>query len=339
MSTNIYQYNGALLTTVADGTINTTAAPIQIPGKGYTNYGQPVMQDILWVQQNFAGTTAPAPYLQGTLWFNTNTGALELYNGTAWVNTFKSDQSNVPAADDTYDLGSNTVKFRNIYAYNLNVANVSGDSTLFHTNQTNLPTVDNTYNLGSSSYRFQNIYGQTVTATTVIASNLAPQGNIIPNTDNLYTVGSSSYRFSNMYAVTFNGVATSAQYADVAERYASDEPMEVGDVVSLGGDAEITKTTLDSDTNVFGVVSDKPALKMNDAAGDDATHPLVALLGRTPVKLIGPVGKGQRVVSSDTPGVARAAEGDEAPLAIIGRALEAKTTTDVGLVEIVIGRY
>ena len=77
---------------------------------------------------------------------------------------------------------------------------------------------------------------------------------------------------------------------------------------------------------------------MNDKAGSDATHPLVALLGRTPVKIVGPIGKGQRVVSSDIAGVAKAADGDEPDLAIIGRALHAKQSDEIELVEIVIGR-
>jgi hypothetical protein len=350
MSTNIYEYNGTLLVTIADGTINTTASPLQIPGKGYTNYGAPVMQDILWVMQNFAGPTAPTPQLQGMLWYNSNTNALELYTGSTWVKAFKSDQTNLPAVDDTYDLGSAGTRFRTVYAYNINAANITGDSTLFHTNQTNLPTVNQTYDLGSNSYQFHNIYGQTlyattVNATTVNASNFVGDTTLmrtnqtnVPTATNAYDLGAAGTVYANVYATTFHGVATSAEYADVAERYASDEPLEVGDVVTIGGEAEITKTTIDADINVFGVISDKPALKMNDAAGDDDTHPLVALLGRTPVKLIGPVGKGQRVVSSDTPGVARAAGGDEPNLAILGRSLEAKQSSGIELVEIVIGR-
>ena len=151
-------------------------------------------------------------------------------------------------------------------------------------------------------------------------------------------MGSGGFKYANVYATTFNGVATSAQYADVAERYEADDRMEIGDVVIIGGEKEITKSTQDSDVRVFGVISDKPALKMNDKAGNDTTHPLVALLGRTPCKVAGPVGKGQRLVSSSIPGVARAADGLENPLSIIGRSLQAKTTDGVELVEIVIGR-
>ena len=302
MSTNIYQFNGSLLVSVADGALNTTAAPLAFPGKGYTNYGAPVLQDVLWTMQNFAGTFAPTPLLQGVNWYDTNANELKVYTGTTWSAMFKDNQTNAPSANLTYDLGTNSLQFANlyvgtVYAGTVNTGNITGATNIFYSTQTNLPAVNNTYNLGSASYQFANIY-----------------------------------------ATTFNGTATQAQYADVAERYAADSEMEVGDVVTLGGAAEITKTTVDCDTFVFGVISDKPALQMNSKAGTDATHPYVALLGRTPCKVIGPVGKGCRLVSSDTEGVARAADSGENPLCIIGRALADKHTEDVGLVEIVIGR-
>jgi len=293
MATNIYQYNGTLLVTVPDGALNVSAAPIAIPGKGYTNYGAPVMQDVLWTMQNFAGPSAPGPVLQGIMWYDTNDGKIKIYTGTEWSALFQDNQTNLPDTDAVYDLGSSTFRFRTIYALN-----VDGDPTIMRTNQTNLPTVNNTFNLGSSSFKY-----------------------------------------SNIYATTFNGTATAAQYADVAERYASDEELEVGDVVRIGGEKEVTKTSSDADTNVFGVVSEKPALQMNSDAGDDATHPYIALVGRVRCKVTGPIDKGQRLVSSSTPGVARALKGDAPTFAVIGRALEAKDTVEVGLVEIVIGRW
>jgi len=302
MTTNIYEFNGSLLVSVPDGVLNSTASPLQLPGKGYTNYGAPVLQDILWTMTNFAGSVAPTPLLQGVLWYNTGANQLQVYTGSAWSTVLKDNQNNLPVTTLTYDIGSSSLKWNNIYANTVNANTISattitGPTNLFYTTQTNLPTVNNTYNLGSSSFTFNTVY-----------------------------------------ATTFNGTATQAQYADVAERYAADDEMEVGDVVTLGGSAEITKTTEDCDTFVFGVISDKPALQMNSKAGTDATHPYVALIGRTPCKVIGPVGKGCRLVSSDTPGVARAADSGENPLCIIGRALADKTTTDIGLVEIAIGR-
>ena len=110
MSTNIYQFNGSLLTSVADGALNTIAAPIAFPGKGYTNYGAPVLQDVLWTMQNFAGSVAPTPLLQGVEWYDNNTNQLKVYSGTAWNTLFKDNQNNLPAVTLTYDLGSSSLK-------------------------------------------------------------------------------------------------------------------------------------------------------------------------------------------------------------------------------------
>ena len=128
--------------------------------------------------------------------------------------------------------------------------------------------------------------------------------------------------------------ASAAQYADVAERFEADAPMEIGSVVEVGGTAEITEATSDLSEDVFGVISDKPAYMMNAAAGDNTTHPFVAMTGRTPVRVIGEVTKGQRLVTSSTKGCARAvAQGESiSPFNVIGRALESNTEAGIKLV-------
>ena len=128
--------------------------------------------------------------------------------------------------------------------------------------------------------------------------------------------------------------ASAAQYADVAERFEADAPMEIGSVVEVGGSAEITEATSDLSEDVFGVISDKPAYMMNAGAGDNTTHPFVAMTGRTPVRVIGEVTKGQRLVTSSTKGCARAvAQGESiSPFNVIGRALESNTEAGIKLV-------
>ena len=131
-----------------------------------------------------------------------------------------------------------------------------------------------------------------------------------------------------------HAVATSAQYADVAERFEADAPMSAGAVVEVGGDAEITETTSDLSENVFGVISEQPAYAMNAAAGNNDTHPFVAMTGRTPVRVTGAVTKGQRLVTSSVKGCARAVATGESisPFNVIGRALESNTDTGIKLV-------
>ena len=131
-----------------------------------------------------------------------------------------------------------------------------------------------------------------------------------------------------------HALATSAQYADVAERFEADAPMTAGAVVEVGGTAEITETTTDLSDKVFGVISDMPAYAMNAAAGNNESHPFVAMTGRTPVRVTGTVNKGDRLVTSTVKGCARAVATGESisPFNVIGRALESSTDAGIKLV-------
>jgi hypothetical protein len=158
------------------------------------------------------------------------------------------------------------------------------------------------------------------------------QGDLLPNADNSINLGSTTKKYATIY-----GVATSAQYADIAERFEADATMEAGDVIALGGAKEITKTAERADDKVFGVISDKPAFRMNDGAGDDSTHPFVAFSGRVGCKVKGPVTKGDRLVSSSIPGVAVKAQPEDDWKSTFGRALVDKTSEEVQKITIAIG--
>ena len=131
-----------------------------------------------------------------------------------------------------------------------------------------------------------------------------------------------------------HATSTSAQYADVAERFEADAPMSEGAVVEVGGSAEITETTSEMSDNVFGVISTMPAYAMNAGAGNSESHPFVAMTGRTPVRVTGAVTKGQRLVTSSVKGCARAVATGESitPFNVIGRALESSTDAGIKLV-------
>jgi hypothetical protein len=135
-----------------------------------------------------------------------------------------------------------------------------------------------------------------------------------------------------------HATSTTAQYADLAERYAADAPMEAGDVVILGGDQEITLSTKELDSRVFGVISEAPAFLMNKDAGNNDSHPMVALQGRVRVKVQGKGKKGDRIVSSSTAGVARVVNLDQCTaFNVLGRLLQDKYNIDTELTECVIG--
>jgi len=134
-----------------------------------------------------------------------------------------------------------------------------------------------------------------------------------------------------------HATSTAAQYADLAERYETDIPVEVGDVVILGGHAEITKCNKELDDTVFGVVSESPAFLMNAQAGNNDTHPMIALKGRVLVKLKGTGKAGDRIVSAGN-GEARVANLDECTaFNTLGRLIKHKYNEETALTECVIG--
>jgi hypothetical protein len=144
-------------------------------------------------------------------------------------------------------------------------------------------------------------------------------------------IGSSSSYFNQVFAT-----ATTALYADVAERFAADEVLEAGTVVELGGSAEITRSITELSENVFGVISTRAAYLMNGGAGENDTHPPVAMTGRVPVKVTGVVHKGDRLVSAGA-GIARAAQpGEATAFNVIGRSLVDKLTPESGTIEAIV---
>jgi len=170
----------------------------------------------------------------------------------------------------------------------------------------------------------------TVANTTIVA------GSILPSSANAISIGSSTLPFANVFATFLRGTAITAQYADLAERFESDVSYPAGTVVALGGTKEITAAVEDLTEDVFGVVSTRAAFLMNGDAGNDTTHPAVAVQGRVPVRVTGQVKKGDRLVSAGA-GLARAATRTEiTAFNVIGRSLQDKTSSGEGTVEAIV---
>jgi len=146
-------------------------------------------------------------------------------------------------------------------------------------------------------------------------------------------IGNSTAYFNTAFVK-----ATSAQYADLAEMYVSDTVYAPGTLVEFGGNHEITTTTTTHSTQVAGIISTHPAYLMN--ATQAGEHPLeVALVGRVPCSVVGTIRKGDRLVSSDLPGVARVLNNDlYQPGCIIGKALAEYNSTEPGVIEVAVGR-
>lgn len=172
----------------------------------------------------------------------------------------------------------------------------------------------------------------TVSGAGALAADgsVAMAGDFEPDGNNTRSMGTSLLRYATIFATTFNGTSTAAQYADVAENFSADAQYAPGTVVALGGAEEITRVNEEASEQVFGVISEKPAYLMNAALENGLP---VAVTGRVPVRVLGMVNKGERLVSAGN-GLARAAQAGEATsFNVIGRAIESKTTEGEGTVE------
>jgi hypothetical protein len=150
--------------------------------------------------------------------------------------------------------------------------------------------------------------------------------------DGVGNIGTPTNKFNTVHATNFFGTASAAEYSDLAERFEADTAYPAGTVVELGGAKEITMAQDALSDQVFGVISTAAAYLMNSGAGNNETHPPIAMNGRVPVRVIGTVNKGDRLVSAGN-GMARAASKDElTPFNVIGRALETKTSSEEGTV-------
>ena len=168
------------------------------------------------------------------------------------------------------------------------------------------------------------LVANTATSTSVTFTN-TNQTFYVPFVNS--TSGTVSYFANNGISFNpstgiLNTIASAAQYADLAERYSSDNQYDVGTVVVIGGTKEITVTHNHADTAVIGVISQHPAYRMNSGAGTDETHPYVALRGRVPCKVVGTIKKGQLLVTSSYPGYSEAAKITDNPNSVFAKALE-----------------
>ena len=197
----------------------------------------------------------------------------------------------------------------------------SGNVTI--QNQTSNANMAVRVNVAGTATTAININGATAQVGVLGITNL--------NSDGVGNIGASGTAFNTIFAK-----ATSAQYADVAERFAADVEMLPGTVVELGGSAEITNCVAELSENVFGVISTRAAYLMNSAAGSDSTHPPIAMTGRVPVRSIGVIKKGDRLVAAGN-GLARSAKAGEATaFNVIGRALEDKLDATEGAIEAIV---
>lgn len=405
MAYTIVKSDGTVLTTIADGTINTTSTSIGLPGRNYAGYGQTLDTNFVHQLENFADTTPPANPIRGQLWYDTNSSTLKVCptdgetNSLAWLSLTST------ASGGTTTFGGVTVT-GNLQANNINATNNSNANAATF----NYLTVTASANIADGTITTGNIGTLTTTAITTGSATTAGTltgvwtinggaggsganavifnsgGIYISNSSgaNLYGIKCDKYMYANGAAISFAGTYSNANvaaympvyngsvlssnvqtpiittganttagtitgnwtltagsrfnatYADLAERFETDVEYDPGTVVELGGEKEITAVKYELSEDVFGVISDTAAYLMNSGAGNDTTHPPVAVSGRVKVKVTGVVKKGDRLVSAGE-GIARSAlPGEASAFNTIGRSLVNKNTTGVGTVEAIV---
>ena len=398
MAYTIVKSDGTTLTTIADGTINTTSTSLGLPGRNFAGYGASLNTNFAHIVENFADDTPPANPLRGQLWYDTTDSLLKVCpsdgeaNAAAWETltaTASGGTTSFGEVDVTGDISSNNLTVTNdisassfsgdslTISSSANISNASITSADIGTLTTQLITAGGTSSEGTLEGTWT-VDGSVGGTALVLEANLnLANGNIILNDANSFFLPngdpitfSGDYANSNVQAylpnntanilapqietpiLTTGGNTTSgtltgnwtlsagsrlqATYADLAERFEADEIYDPGTVVQLGGFKEITAVEYELSDDVFGVVSDTAAYLMNSGAGDNDTHPPVAVTGRVQVKVVGKIKKGQRLVSAGN-GMARGAKNYEATaFNTIGRALSDKTTEDEGYIEAIV---
>ena len=169
----------------------------------------------------------------------------------------------------------------------------------------------------------------TITVNTVNGVTAIANG----GTTGVGNIGTSGSTFNTVFVNTVFAKATTAQNADLAENYIADNNYDPGTVVEFGGEFEVTESNLNS-TRVAGIVSTNPAYLMNSEATGNFILP-IAIAGRVPCKVVGPVQKGDLLVASDN-GYA-IASADPSVGSVVGKALE-NLEDSVGTIEVVVGR-
>jgi hypothetical protein len=239
----------------------------------------------------------------GTITGKTNTGG---------VSAVSNDSGSLSIRGDTTNAA--VISFHRPAAYAINMG---------------LDT-DNVFRIGGWSAT-ANCFQLTGAGALTLTGGITTTGNIVPSANLTYNLGSPTAWWNNMY-----GKAIQAQYADLAEHYTADDLYGPGTVVVFGGEQEITTTDISHDPRAAGVISTDPAYLMN------AANPglPVALTGRVPCLVQGPVFKGQVLVTSTTLGTAQGIDNTKyVPGCVLGKALATINSNTIETIEVVVGRF
>ena len=336
------RFEGTLTGGAAENATNANNIRTVDPGNGNTNYF------ILGGANNFGTADYQAVVTHGTFYYNPSTDTLHAnqFSGTVL--------GNILGTDGTTTVLSRATTSATLTGTVSSLSNHTTDSlSEGSTNQYFLTSrARNAFSAGTGITITNGVISTDTANITAATANNIRVLNTNDNATFYPTFVDSSGTSETVYVDTANyqynastntlsvpilsGVATSANYADLAERYLADLAYEPGTVLVFGGTNEVTQSTIKGDRRVAGVVSTNPAHLMNAQLKGDTVVDL-ALQGRVPCKVIGAVAKGDILVTSDVPGYA-IVDNDPKIGTIIGKAVGTKLDNDMGVVEVVVGR-
>jgi hypothetical protein len=313
---------------IKNGSVDNDVAIITETGMypGTTNFFQLGQLGSVW-------KSVMATNFYGTLGSETSTQ-------TAFADTIGIHKGNIKAVDNTVAYNATAKTFSGSFSGNL-TGNVIGDLTGTATAANSLlgftpaePATDSTIPVRTAdgdiiANQFIGI-GDKADRLKINTDDVVDSDPYYKSAKTMASANSIAARDSsgNITANVFNGTATAARYADLAEKYLCDAEYEPGTVVAIGGDAEVTACNWGQ--RAIGVVSTNPAFMMNkDLEG--GTY--IALKGRVPVKVTGSVKKGDCLIAGND-GAATTAEPHAQDIFAI--ALETNLNTDTKVIEAVV---
>ena len=205
-----YSNSGKTAIVVNDGTIDTSTS-IGLIGKNYTRFGETINENMLHLLENFANGTAPSNPTEGQLWYDSANSQLKIYDNGVWSVIISGSGTTKIEFRNRKDTGGNFHKTIE-HIVDGSIVSITTDDTIAWTPHNDEKLED----------------GVTLLSTQFASIQAGIQMN-----------STTDYKF--------RGTATTAEYADLAERYEADAEYAAGTIVRLGGDKEVTQTTAEND--------------------------------------------------------------------------------------------
>lgn len=289
MSYSIFRTNGSLLTTIPDGTVNTTSTPLSLPGRNYASYGQLVDTNFVRALENFADDTPPSNAMKGQLWYDTTPASEGLYicptdgetNPANWVPILTPDNiGNITVV--------NLIATSNITANNASITNNANANAI----STNYLTVNVQANIANANLTGNTVIAnlQTVNVTTgstsisgVLTGAWTVNGSATVNSvtgTSLYVAGgnlvidagikTNNYLYANGSPVSFDGTYTNSNVASYLPTYTG--TVGTGDILNIFNGRTLTTGSNATTGTITGNWTLSAGSKINGLSGIDGAN-------------------------------------------------------------------